>query len=180
MQVNKVIIVGNLGREPEARYMPAIKEVERIVESVGKSRTPKNIEAAATDAGDVADGGATGGDGGGPEGGASGDDDGGDDGDPDSDRRPLSIPPIDCSDSSPSLQLARVRRTSGAKPPKQSRSPKPPSREERIRRAHWMAFLLTLAAIGVAAWFAEKGYSPTAASAFAAALSTCIVAILRS
>lgn len=180
MQVNKVIIVGYLGRDPEARYMPAIKEVERIAESVGRSRTPKNIEAVATDTGDVAGGGSTGGDGSGPEGGAGGDDDGGGDGDPDSDRRPLSNPPIDRSDRSSPLQLAPVRRISGTKPSKQSRSPTPLSRDERIRRAHWMAFLLTMATIGVAAWFAEKGYSPAAASAFAGALSTCIVAILKS
>lgn len=180
MRVNKVIIVGYLGRDAEARYMPAMREVERVVEAVGRSRTPKNIEVAATDAGDVADGGATGGDGGGPEGGASGDDDGGGDGDPDSDRRPLSIPPIDCSDSSPPSNLPRCDALAAPSPHKQSRSPKPPPREDRIRRVHWMAFLLTLATIGVAAWFAEKGYSPAAASAFAGALSTCIVAILRS
>lgn len=181
MRVNKIIIVGPLGREPESRYMPAFREVERVMEETGKSRTPANVLASAVDAADAGDAsGAAGCDGGGTSDASSGDDDDGGDGDPDSDRRPLSIPLIDCSDSSPSLQLAPVRRTSGTKPSKQPRSPKPPAREERVRRAHWMAFLLTLATIGVAAWFAEKGYSPAAASAFAGALSTCIVAILRS
>ncbi|WP_194727302.1 single-stranded DNA-binding protein [Noviherbaspirillum malthae] len=92
MHVNKVIIVGNLGRDPETRYLPSSFErvLERVMASIAtsKSRPPENILASTSDGMDAAaeSNGANGVDGGGGEAsGGSGNGDG--DGDPDSDRR---------------------------------------------------------------------------------------------
>jgi len=186
MQVNKVIIVGYLGRDPEARYMPAgCKEIERIANTVLKSRTPENILASPSDVAEAGleSNGAAGADSG-DGGSGSGDDDGSGDGDPDSDRRHshLSKPPN-------SKRRTASRPVPSGEPQQHSalqssitslpRSPRSSIHEKRSKRVHWMTFLLTLAFMGVAVWFAEKGYHPVAASAFAGAFAHCILALMK-
>lgn len=190
MHVNKVIIVGNLGRAPESRYMPDMfgREVERLAAAIGtsKSSTPTNILAsasAATDATADSNGGVVG-DRGGDISGGSGDGNGDGDGDPDSDWRRSPPPTSPHSKRQTTPRSVRTGKSQQHSNPHSSSSscprvPKPAIPERRSKRVHWMAFILTLTAMGGAVWFAEKGYHPVAASAFAGAFAHCIQTLLK-
>lgn len=186
MQANKVILVGNLGRDPEARYMPAgCKEIERITNAAVKSRTPENILVSPSDVAKAGleSNGAAGADSG-NGGSGSDDDDGSGDGDPDSDRRHSHQPKPPRSKrrtASRSAPSGEPQQHSGLQSSITSlpRSPQSSIHEKRSKRIHWMTFMLTLAFMGVAVWFAEKGYHPVAASAFAGAFAHCILALLK-
>ncbi|XPJ79146.1 hypothetical protein ACNSPR_29195 [Klebsiella pneumoniae] len=193
MHVNKVIIVGNLGRDHEARYMPSRIEMglARVLNAIdaSRSRTPANILASVSGA-DVTDvaadsSGVAGADGGEGPGGGSGDGDSDGDGDPDSDRRRLSpsTPPHSKRKTkslpAPSGKSRKHRdiHSNSTAPHPQIPPPVVPDRQPKL--VQWLAFVLTLAAMGVAVWFAEKGYDPIAASAFAGAFAHCIQTLLK-